>query len=73
MLNTFEKEWRPKRTKITPCAELNDFGEIVEVHHNRSIFERKYDLTTGCIKGAINRNGKTGGRKFINITEEEYY
>ena len=73
MIDTFEKEWRPKRTKITPCAELNDSGEIIEVHHNRSIFERKYGLTAGCIKGAINRNGKTGGRKFINITEEEYY
>lgn len=73
MLITFEKEWRPQRTKITPCAELSTDGEIIEVHHNRSIFEKKYGLTAGCIKGAIKRNGRTGGRKFINITEEEYY
>lgn len=69
----FESSWRPSRTKITPCAELNEDGEIIKAHHNRSIFEKEYGWTSGCIKGAINRNGKTHNKKFINITEEEYY
>ena len=29
--------------------------------------------TTGIIKGAIARNGKAHGIKFINLTEDEYY
>ncbi len=72
-LNTFEKEWRPVRTKIKPTAELNDNNEIVKVHHNRSLFEREYGWKTGAIKGAISRNGKAHGVKFINIDEETYY
>lgn len=69
----FEKNWKPRRTKITPCARLNEQGEIIEVHHNRSIFEKNNKWTTGSIKSAIQRKGKAYGIKFINITEEEYY
>ena len=69
----FEKNWKPRRTKITPCASLNEQGEIMEVHHNRSIFEKNNGWTTGSIKSAIQRKGKAHGIKFINITEEEYY
>lgn len=50
MLETFEEEWKPTRTKIKPCAELNELGDIIEVHHNRSLFEKKYGMCTGSIK-----------------------
>lgn len=73
MIDTFEKEWRPKRTKITPCAEISENGEIIKVHHNRSLFEREYGMCTGAIKSAIARKGKAQGRKFINIDVELYY
>lgn len=69
----FENTWKPSRTKITPCAQLNECGEIVKVHHNRSIFEKEYNWTAGCIKGAIKRNGRTHNIKFIDISEEDYY
>ena len=69
----FEANWRPARTKIKPCAELDSTGNIIKVHHNRSLFEKEYGWTTGIIKGAIARNGKAHGIKFINLTEDEYY
>lgn len=72
-LNTFKTDWVPSRTKITPCAQLNENEEIIKVHYNRSIFEKEYGWTSGCIKGAINRNGKTHGIKFINISIDDYY
>ena len=73
MLKNFEEDWKPARIKIKPCAELDEQGNIVKVHHNRSLFEREYGMCSGAIKNAINRNGKAQGRKFINISEEEYY
>lgn len=72
-LVSFESTWRPVRTRITPTAELNDNGEIVKVHHNRSIFEREYGMCEKAITSAIKRNGKAQGKKFINIDIEKYY
>lgn len=72
-LSSFTEKWKPKRIKIRPTAELDDAGNIIKVHHNRSLFEKEYNWVTGSIKSAIQRNGKAYGIKFINITEEEYY
>lgn len=72
-LCSFTQEWKPKRIKITPTAELDSKGNIVKVHHNRSLFEKEYNWTTGSIKSAIQRKGKAHGIKFINISEEQYY
>ena len=69
----FGLSWRPSRTKFKPCAQLDENNHILKVHHNRSLFEKEYNWTSGCIKGAIQRDGKTHGIKFINISEEQYY
>lgn len=73
MIQNFEKEWKPKRAKMTPCAELNSEGKIVKVHYNRATFEQEYGMCKTAITSAIRRGGKAQGIKFINITEEEYY
>lgn len=72
-LNSFESEWRPKRVKISPTAQLDDNGQIVKVHHNMVDFCREYGWKHDAIRSAINRNGKAKGIKFIRISEEEYY
>ena len=72
-LKDFEKKWRPKRIKFTPTAQLNESGEIVKVHHNRSSFEKEYGWSNGCVSQAVNKNWKAYGIKFITISEEEYY
>ena len=69
----FEKNWRPSRGRVTPCAELNEAGEIIEVHYSRVFFGNKYNIKTEAIKSAIQRNGKAYGKKFINISFEDYY
>lgn len=72
-IDTFEEKWKPSRIKIKPCAELDENNNIIEVHHNRSIFEKKYGMCTGAIKSAMARQGKAQGKKFINIDENLYY
>ena len=69
----FESNWKPTRTKPTYCAQLDNDGNIVEVHYNYATFQKKYGWSGSCIANAIKRNGKTFGIKFIRITEEEYY
>lgn len=73
MIDTFEKEWKPARTKISPCAEVDDNNNIIEIHYNKAIFQKAYGLPVSGIINAIKRNGRTGGRKFINLTVDEYY
>lgn len=73
ILETFEKDWKPARTKIRPCAELDEQGNIIKVHHNRSQFEKEYNLRTGTVKNITKRKKKTQGRKFVDISEDEYY
>ena len=51
----FEANWRPARTRIKPCAELDSIGNIIKVHYNRSLFEKEYGWTAGVIKSAITR------------------
>lgn len=72
-IKTFEEKWRPYRIKITPTAQLDDNGNIIKVHHNMVTFCDEYGWPKDAIRGAINRNGKARGIKFIRISEEEYY
>lgn len=72
-LSSFEQEWKPKRTKMTPTAQLDDKLNIVKVHHNRATFEKENSWSSGIITNSLKRDGKAFGIKFKNITEEEYY
>lgn len=63
MLKTFEEEWKPTRTKFTPCAELNEKGEIIKVHSNFVLFEQDYNLCKTAVANAIRRMVKQMGIK----------
>ena len=72
-LLNFEKEWKPKRTKFKPTAQLNEKEEIIKVHHNQSSFDKEYGWGSGCVRQAVAKNWKAHGIKFISIDESEYY
>lgn len=72
-LFNFEKEWKPKRTKFKPTAQLNENEEIIKVHHNQSTFDKEYGWASGCVRQAVAKNWKAHGIKFISIDESEYY
>lgn len=72
-INTFEKEWKPTRTKMSPTAELNENGDIIKVHHNQVDFCKEYGWHKEVVGKAIQRGGKAHGIKFISISEEKYY
>ena len=60
-------------TKFRHFAELDKNGDIIKVHHNHAMFVKEYRWSQTAVTSAINRNGTSFGKKFINITEEEYY
>lgn len=72
-LNTFEKEWRPSRTKISPTAEINNEGEIISVHHNRSSYEKELNLPKTSVTQSINKGWSAKGHYFKAIDLELYY
>lgn len=73
ILDNFEKEWRPTRIKMSPCAELDNNDNIIKVHYNKALFQKEYNMCKSAIASAINRNSRANGRKFKNISFEEYY
>lgn len=72
-IEDFEKNWKPKRTKITPTAQLDENGNILKVHHNTVDFCKEYGWHNEVVAKAIKRNGKAHGIKFVRISEEKYY
>ena len=67
------KDWRPYRIKFSPVALYSEEGEIIEVHHNAAVFEKKYGLKAGSISGSIHQNQRLFGKLYKHISEEKYY
>lgn len=67
------KNWRPYRVKFSPVALYDDNGEIIEAHHNATIFEQKYGLKAKSITSSICQNQRLFGKWYKRISEEQYY
>lgn len=65
--------WKPLRKVMNPIAELDNNSNIIGVEISPRIIEKDNNWAVSSIANAIKRNGKTHERKFIYITEEEYY
>lgn len=72
-LKTFEQDWKPTRTKITPTALISLKGEILEVHSNQAIFEKELKLPQGSVRQAIDKGWLAKGKRFKKISLGEYY
>ena len=70
-----EKElclWFPTTTKNNFIAEIDDNNNIIRVARSPIEIEKQEKWATSSIINAIKRNGRTHGRKFKFISQEEF-
>lgn len=65
--------WKPSLGSMKPVAEIDDDGNVLQVRRSTTEIEKENGWGTSCIINSIKRNGKTHGRKFKQLTEEEFY
>ena len=65
--------WEPARTKMTPYAHIDQKGDILESHHNGSVFEQKYGYKPGGVAASVRQGTRYHGKRFIKLSKEQYY
>lgn len=66
------ENWKPKRLRFVPIGEIVK-DKIIDAWYSPRVLEKQEDWAISSIVNAIARNGQTHNRKFIYLSEEEYF